>query len=93
MSNISWLLIKTAFEQRARGCEHGERCNKSAQARTGLSSEAAKRIDFARLYLYYEYLRFISLYFSLCCVAVIKDILCFQRKERFCHPATTCSEG
>jgi hypothetical protein len=46
----------------------GEKCKKSAQDQDRLVlSDAPKLLDFARLYLYYEYLRFMSLDFSLRC--------------------------
>jgi len=46
----------------------GEKCKKSARDQDRLVlSDAPKLLDFARLYLYYEYLRFMSLDVSLRC--------------------------
>jgi len=95
MANISMVFDKSCFLNGQRAVPRdGEKCKKSARDQDRpVPSDAPKLLDFARLYLYYEYLRFISLDSSLRVVAVIKDILCFQREERFCNLTTTCSEG
>jgi hypothetical protein len=47
---------------------------------------AAKLVDIAPIYLYYEYFHFISLGFVFIVIVVIEDIQCFQRKELRLQP-------